>query len=286
MGHGTRWRGAIRFLPERTPVRGVLVGLALLTLALGATGLCLTTPAAAPAHVRVAGEAAAPAFRPRPTRTPPPTSTPMPTPTVTIAPSPTVTPTALPTTTAPTAAATGTSGSGTTPTGQAGSGAEAAQTPSPLGALLGWGLGALVVAVLGFGVLLVLFTRRTARAKQHPAFALPAQRAARARLNQLHQLLPTRQGEPPLAAGGTAETRREEGHAWEPLGSPPKPPRPVPLQPPRWLIESGWLKGDYGDLPTADPQELWERGKAVRGGPHEGRPGQGAVEREPSPGEW
>lgn len=243
----TPWRTATRYRQRQTQIRGVLLGVLLLSLALAACGLLLTSLAASATSVPVLvqGEAAPPLFRPRPTRTPRPTQT------ATVAPSPTATPTL-----APTATATGTGSVGTHPGGQAGTGAAGTQTTaSPPGALLMWGLGVLVIALLGFGGFLVLLTRRTARASQPSEFAPRAPRPTLARLNQLHQLLPARHVAPPLAPGHAAEPLLEENHAWNPLAPRQKPLMWAPLNPPRWLIEAGLLKGETEEQSAGYPLE-------------------------------
>jgi hypothetical protein len=112
-----------------------------------------------------------------------------------------------------------------------------------------------MVALLGFSVFLVLFTRRAAREPQQPAFPPPPQKPARARLNQLRQMLPARHAAPPAAAGEAAAPTLGEGYTWEPL--PPLHEAPVspPLKPPPWMIEAGLMKEDTGELPAAD---LWK----------------------------
>ena len=236
-GPWTRWPPAIHFRPKRAPVSGRLAGVTLLTLALFVAGLLLNPPAAsaAPAQVRVEGQAAALPISHRPRRTPTPT------PTATVVPTPTATPTTMATVT-PTAA-TPTMHAGTHG-GQSGSASGGAQTADDsLGALLGWGLGALVVALLVFGLVLVLFTRRTARQSQRPAFASPVPGPTQARLTQLHQVLPTREAAPLL----------EEGTTWELLPPSQETPASSPLPPPRWMIEAGLLTENTGDQPAADP---------------------------------
>lgn len=241
------WRGAARFQRRRALVRGALVRV-LLTLALGVAGLLLLPPAASAAAATAQGqrEGAAPPVRPRPTRTPPPS------PTATIALSPTATPTL-----APSATATSTAGAGIRAGGQTGTEAAGAQTTAPpLGAGLWWGLGVLLLTLLGFGGFLVLLTRRTARVPQPAGFDPHAQHPTRARLNQLHQVLPARPVAPPRAAGRTAEPLPEEDHPWKPLSPPQRPLVWAPLSPPRWLIEAGLLKEASGTRRTADPLEL------------------------------
>ena len=130
--------------------------------------------------------------------------------------------------------------------GQAGSGNGGAQAADgSLGALLGWGLGALVVALLAFGLFLVRFTRRMARQHQQPAFAPPVPGPTPARLTQLHQVLPAREAAPLL----------EEGDTWEPRPPGQETPSVSALKPPRWMIEAGLLKEDTSDQPAADPPE-------------------------------
>lgn len=240
------WRIATRFRQRQTLVRGALLGV-LLSLALCVSGLLLIPPAATAAAAPAQGqrEAAAPLFSPRPTRTPRPTQT------ATVAPSPTATPTL-----APTATATRTGSVGTHPGGQTGTRATGAQTTaSPLGEWLWWGLGVLVLALLGLGGFLLLVTRRTARASQTPEFAPHAPPPTRARLNQLHQLLPARDVAPPLAPWQAAAPLLEEDHAWNPLPPPQQPLMWAPLSPPRWLIEAGLLKGETKEQPVGDPLE-------------------------------
>lgn len=246
MGNVPLWRGATRCHRRRAPVRGALVRV-LLMLALGVAGLLLLPPATSAAVAPAQGqrEDAAPLVRPpRPTRTPPPS------PTATDAPSPTATPTL-----APTATATSTSRAGTHAGGQPGA-AGAQTTAPPLGAGLWWGLGVLVLALLGFGGFLVLVTRRTARVPQPAGGAPQAQHATRARLNQLRQVLPARHVAPPQAAGRTAEPLLEADSPWKPLSPPQKPLMWAPLSPPRWLIEAGLLQEESGTRRTAGPLEL------------------------------
>lgn len=246
-----RFLTVARFRLRLVLVQGVLAGAVLLILGLGVSGSFFSAPAASAAPA----EAAVSAFKPRPTRTRMPpihTPTPTPTPTATAAPVPTATPMKKPVA-AITAVGSGTARSGAGGGGSAGSGDGGAD--APLGSLLVWGLGALVIALLGFGGFIVLFSRRAARGPQQPAFAPPARQPTRARLNQLHQLLPARPPTSPPSAEDTVEPMAGEDDAWTPLLSPQEAPPSAPIKPPRWLIDAGLLKDDTGELPAQEPPE-------------------------------
>lgn len=254
-----RRRGQAPSWPLVTPCRltltwrvSVLAEIMLITLLLGVLVLLLSTPAAsaAPAHTLMGRGAAISPLKPRPTRTPTPTSNPSPTPTATATPKPTSSPTA-PVAPSPTALSTPTAtliptaaptakGSPDTSNGESnGPGDGEAQTATPLrGALLWWGMGALVVVMLGFGGVLMLFTRRAAQVSRSLDFATSAQRPTPARLNHRNQMLPAHDTVPPLTTEGRSETMAA-----------------APTKPPRWLIEAGLLKEDTQERPAVDPQE-------------------------------
>lgn len=252
MGQLTRWLRTTRSRLRLAQARGCLAGAALLMLALGMSGLLLPMLAASAAPARAA--AAVSPLKGRPTRTPRPTSTPTataapsPTPTATGGVSPTAVPTATATAAASTAAATGTGG-------QAGSDDGGAQADAaPLGWLAGWGLGAVIVGMLGLAACIVLLNRVAARNSRQAAFASPTHRTTPARLNQLHHLLPTRQAAPPLTAGEAAEPPLEDDE-WQPVPPALETPPATPLKPPRWMIEAGLLKEETGELPAEQPPE-------------------------------
>lgn len=154
---------------------------------------------------------------------------------------------------APTPAATGTVNPGAGRGGSAGSGDGGAQVADvPPGSLLVWGLVAL--AMLAFSMFMILFTRRPAREEQQRASAPPAQRPARAGLNQPHQALPMRQDAPSMLAADTAKPPLEKGHIQMSLLPSQELHPPTTLTPPRWLIDSGLLKEGIGELPAEDSQ--------------------------------
>lgn len=259
MGQLTCWRRARRCQLRLAQARGSLAGAALLVLALGVSGLLLSTQATSAAPARAA---AVSPFKGRPTRTPRPALTPTapaapsPTPTMPGIVGPTAVPTAATTPAAPTAAATGTSSPGAGTGGQGGSrGGGAQANAAPLGWLAGWGLGVVIAGALGLVACIVLLFRVAARDSRQTAFAPPAPRTTPARLNQLHHLLPTRQAAPLMTAGEAAEPPPEADDGWQPLPPAPETPPSTPLKPPRWMIEAGLLKEETGELPAEQPPE-------------------------------
>ncbi len=230
-----------QWLTARRQRRSMLAGAALLILALALLGLLAIPAASADASAGLAaavGPFKPPTRTPRATRTPTPTVTatpsPTPTPTAALAASPTAAPTAIPAT--PTATETVKPG--------ASSGGQdtidnAPTADAPSGPLLGWGLAALLVALLGFGGFMVLLTRRPTASS----------RAAQG------------QGEP-----------LEQDQGWEPLIPTRELPAATPLKPPRWMIEAGLLKEDSAELPAADRQEPPGKRGVARDGPEAGSP--------------
>jgi hypothetical protein len=272
MGPFPHRRTATRLRPGSAYWRSVLAGVILLALILGASGLLISslvtsTPSAS---ARVAQVEAIPSHTPKPTRTPhgpPATATPTPIPSATIppspptpttgAPAPTATPPAAMATMAPTAAATRTLNPGAGRAGSAGSGGDS--TPAadgPPGSLV---LGLAALALLAFGVFMLLETRRVSRKEQRKeqprTLPAAAQKTAPARLNQRHQVLPMQKAAPPKSAEDTAARRLEQGCTRKPPLT-PQETLPTSLKPPRWLIDAGLLKEDQWDLPAEDAREL------------------------------
>lgn len=116
----------------------------------------------------------------------------------------------------------------------------------------------MLAALAIFGALIWLFARRTMRQRQQPAFASYTHAPSRERLNQLHQLLPSRDMPSPVS--------EEEG--WEPAASPiskedmeqPLPPPSglpwsSPPKPPQWLIDAGLFQGSAKEEPPEAPEE-------------------------------
>jgi hypothetical protein len=232
-------------------VSASLAAATLLTLMLALSGLMLSASAAS---------AAAP-FRPLPrpptaTPTTQPTSTPTPRPTATAAPSPTATATAT-ATTAPTSTALPTTSTGETTAASPGASQTAASSLQPL---LLWGIAAMIAALLIFGTGIWLFARRARRqGQQHPAFASYAHLPSPERLNQLHQLLPTRKASSPMPQEDgpeAAETLIAEEDTSQPLSSPPPGlPWSSSPKPPQWLIDAGFWKGSAQENPPEAPEK-------------------------------
>jgi hypothetical protein len=177
MGRLTRWLHAIRSYWRRARVVGmVLPGVFLLTLALWRWGPILSAPVTLVAQAAVSeGPAVAvppgkkPTPRPKshPTPTPKPTSPSVPTldQTPTDIPSPPGFPTMTAPTTLPTAAVSSTASSGARTGETAGSGnGDVPAMDASLLSSLGWGLGAMVVGMLGFS--LVVFATRLEKGKR------------------------------------------------------------------------------------------------------------------------
>jgi hypothetical protein len=175
MGRLTRWLHMIRSHRGRAGVVGVVLpGVLLLTLALWGWGPILSAPVALVAQAAVSEGSAVtgspdqkPTPKPRhhssPTLDPTPTDIPSPPALPTIS-APTVMPTTMPTT-LPTATASSTASSGARAGETAGSGnGNAPATGALLLASLGWGLGAMVVGMLGFS--LVVFATRPEKGKR------------------------------------------------------------------------------------------------------------------------
>lgn len=230
-------------LTRWSPASFVRLGLAavtLLTLMLALSGLMLTASAAS--------TTAAP-FRPPPRKTATPTtmpsSTPTPRPTATTAPNPTATATAA-AAAATKAAATGTALPDTSTDATGASPGEPQAAASSLQPLLLWGTAAMMAALAIFGVGIWLFARRARHQGQQPAFASSTHTPSQERLNQLHQLLPTRKASSPMPGADepkAAETSIAGEDTSPPWSSPPGPPWSPPPKPPQWLIEAGFFKG-------------------------------------------
>lgn len=246
----TRWRPLSFFRRGLLRFGGVvLAGATLLTLALVVSGLMLSASAASAAPFRPPPRPTATATQPR--------STPTPRPTATTAPSPTATAiaTRVPTSTAhPGANTDGTDAAGST---------QSHSADSLLWSSLIWGLGAVMAALLGFGVFIWLFTRRAARERQQPAFPDYARAPSRERLNQLYQRLPSRnvpQPPPTEEEWGAAETTlAEEDTAPPPWFTPAEVSWPSTPRPPQWLTDAGILKsGPLKDSAREPPPEAPE----------------------------
>lgn len=229
----SQWRPISDFRPGLLRFGGVfLAGATLLTLALAVSGLILPASAASAAPFKPP---------PRPTATPTqPRSTPTPRPTATTAPGPTATAAA----TAP-AAATSTAHPGTNTGGTNGAGSTQSQSAaSLLWSSLLWGLGAVVVALLMLGAFIWLFARRAARERQQQsAFPDYARAPSRERLNQLYQMLPSRNVPAPTEeereAAETPLAEEDTAPLWT---SPSEVSWPSSPRPPQWLTEAGLLK--------------------------------------------
>lgn len=228
-----RWRPISDFRPGLLRFAGVvLAGTTLLTLALAVSGLMLPASAASAAPFRPPPRPTATATQPRSTRTPRPTATSTPGPTATaIA-------TRVPTSTAH-------SGANTDGTDAAGS-TQAQSADSLLWSSLIWGLGAVMIALLGFGVFIWLFARRAARERQQQsAFPDYARASSRERLNQLYQRLPSRnvpQPPPTEEKRGAAETTLAEEDTAPRWSAPSEVSWPSTPRPPQWLTDAGILK--------------------------------------------
>lgn len=246
----TRWRSASPFRRGLLCFGGVvLAGATLLILALAVSGLMLPASAASAAPFRPSPRPTATATQPR--------STPTPRPTATTAPSPTAKATAR-----ATATSTAHPGANTGGTGAAGS-TQSQPANSLLWSSLLWGLGAVVAALLAFGVFIWLFTRRAAREGQQPAFTDHARASSRERLNQLYQLLPSRNvpAPPPTEEEwGAAETTLAEEDTAPRWSAPSEVSWQSSPRPPQWLtdagiLKSGPLKGGAKEPPPEAPEE-------------------------------
>lgn len=121
-----------------------------------------------------------------------------------------------------------------------------------------WGIGAMVAALLIFGACIWLFARRTTRQRQQPAFASYARAPSRERLNQLHQLLPSRDVSSPMPEEDgweAAELPGAEEDMEQPLPPPSGLPWSSPPKPPQWLIDAGLFQGSAEEEPPAAPEE-------------------------------
>lgn len=243
----TRWRSASPFRRGLLCFGGVvLAGATLLILALAVSGLILPASAASAAPFRPSPRPTATATQPR--------STPTPRPTATTAPSPTATATAR-------AAATSTAHPGAHTGGKDAAGSTQSQSAaSLLWSSLIWGLGAVIIALLGFGVFIWLFTRRAARERQQQsAFPDYARAPSRERLNQLYQLLPSRkapQPPPTEEEWGAAETTLAEEDTAPRWSAPSEVSWQSPPRPPQWLTDAGILKsGPLKDSAREPPPE-------------------------------
>ncbi|HEX6779056.1 MAG TPA: hypothetical protein VF099_12690 [Ktedonobacterales bacterium] len=241
----SRWRPLSLFRLGLLRFGGVvLAGAMLLALALAVSGLMLPASAASAAPFRPP---------PRPTATPTqPRSTPTPRPTATTAPSPTATARATATSTAhPGANTGGTDAAGST---------QSQSADSLLWSSLMWGLGAVIIALLGFGACIWLFTRRAARERQQQsAFPDHARAPSRERLNQLYQRLPSHnmpQPPPTEEKRGAAETTLTEEDTTPRWSAPSEVSWPSTPRPPQWLTDAGILKsGPLKDSAKEPPPE-------------------------------
>ena len=117
----------------------------------------------------------------------------------------------------------------------------------------------MIAALAIFGALIWLFARRTTRqGQQQPAFASFTHAPSRERLNQLHQLLPSRSVSSPMpeeAGPEAAASPIAEEDMAQPLPPPAGVPWSSPPKPPQWLIDAGLFQGSAEEEPPAAPEE-------------------------------